>query len=175
MTGELLSRLRETPAQAARLAAEASDGLLDARTGEGWSARTILAHLRDIEFLEMRMLLERMLGEDEPELTFLDAEQWLATRNTTRDEKRYILGDFALQRQATIGILAALRPEDWKRTGKAPSGDTFTVRQLLAGWVEHDKGHIHQIEDALGTTVADFDERWSKASDTEGASGDGRP
>lgn len=160
MTNEVLSQLRETPTLAARLVAEASDERLDASIVEGWSARVILAHLRDIEFLEMRMLLERMLGEDEPELTFLDSEQWQATRNTTRDGKRQILGDFALQRQATMGILDALRPEDWERAGSVAGGDPFTVEQLVDGWLEHDQGHIGQMEDALGSTLADFNERW---------------
>ena len=135
MTGNLLGQLRETPTLAARLVAETSDERLDASIGEGWSARVILAHLRDIEFLEMRMLLERMLGEDEPELTFLDSEQWQATRNTTRDGKRQILGDFALQRQATMGILDGLRPEDWARTAAGPDGDSLTVVQLVTGWL----------------------------------------
>ena len=161
MTNEVLNQLRKTPTLAARLVAEASEERLDASSGDGWTARVILAHLRDIEFLEMRMLLERMLGEDEPELTFLDSEQWQATRNTTRDDKRQILGDFALQRQATMGILDALRPEDWERTAKGANGDTFTVERLVDGWLEHDRGHISQMEEALGSTLADFDERWS--------------
>ena len=163
MTNEVLSQLRKTPTLAARLVAEASEEQLDASVGDGWSARVILAHLRDIEFLEMRMLLERMLGEDEPVLTFLDSEQWQATRNRTRDDKRQILGDFALQRQATMGILDALRPEDWQRTATGGDGGTITVEQLVDGWIEHDQGHIRQMEEALGSTLADFDERWSTA------------
>ena len=160
MTDELLRQLRETPTSAARLVAEISDEQLDTSIVDGWSARVILAHLRDIEFLEMRMLLERMLGEDEPELTFLDSEQWQATRNTTRDDKRQILRDFALQRQATLGILEGLRPEDWARTGVGPGGDSVTVMQLLQGWIDHDQGHIQQMEEALGSTLGDFQERW---------------
>lgn len=108
------------------------------------------------------MLLERMLGEDEPELTFLDSEQWQATRNTTRDDKRQMLGDFALQRQATMGILDGLRPEDWERKATVANGDSFTVERLVEGWLEHDQGHIGQMEEALGSTLAEFDERWSR-------------
>ena len=165
MTQELLAQLRETPTAAARLVAEINDERLDGSLVEGWAARVILAHLRDIEFLEMRMLLERMLGEDEPELTFLDSEQWAATRNTTRDDKRQILRDFALQRQATLGILEGMRPEDWLRTGLSPDGEPVTVLELVKGWGDHDVGHIEQMEEALGATLADFDRRWSGASD----------
>ena len=163
MKQELLLQLRQTPTAAARLVAETNDGRLDGSIVEGWSARVILAHLRDIEFLEMRMLLERMLGEDDPELTFLDSEQWAATRNTTRDDKRQILRDFALQRQATMGILEGMRPEDWLRTGLSPDGEHVTVQQLVRGWLDHDLGHIEQMEQALGSTLADFDKRWNQS------------
>ena len=162
MTRELLNKLRDTPTQAARLVAEASEASLDRKTGDGWSARVILAHLRDIEYLEMRMLLERILGEDVPELHFLDAEQWQVTRNKTRDDKKQLLGDFALQRQATMNILDALRAKDWTRKGTmaGDDGSTITVRELVEGWLDHDEGHIAQMEEALGTTVDDFHARW---------------
>ena len=112
---ELIDRLAATPKTLAHLVVEADARLLDAAPVGGWSARTILAHMRDDEYLCMRCALERMLAEEGPQLRFIDGSDWEPGRNRTRDRKEQILGDFALQRQATIGILRAMRPGDWRR------------------------------------------------------------
>jgi len=147
-----IETLAATPRALAHLTAEASDIALDAVLAGEWSARTILAHLRDDEYLCMRVALERMLAESNPEPTFIDGADWEPTRNRTRDRKEWLLADFALQRQASLGILRGLRAEDWERTATR-EGRTFTVRQFVAAWANHDAEHLGQLEAALGETL----------------------
>jgi hypothetical protein len=149
---ELIAQLAATPAALAHLVAEADEQTLDAAAPGEWSARTILAHFRDDEFLCMRAALTRMLAEDRPALHFMDGAEWEPARNRTRDRKEWLLADFALQRQASLGILRLLRPEDYRRTGTL-DGSEMTVERLLGAWVKHDREHIAQLERAVGETL----------------------
>ncbi len=162
MTSALIDQLAATPKSLAHLVAEAPDVRLDAANGDSWSARTVLAHFRDDEFLCMRVALERMLAETNPSLKFVDGTDWAAGRNTTRDRKELLLADFALQRQASISILRGLRADDWARAGHTETRDPFTVEQFVAAWVRHDAEHVAQLEGLLGETVAAVIERRSR-------------
>jgi hypothetical protein len=155
---DLIDSLATTPKALAHLVAEASDARLDASTDAEWSARTLLAHFRDDEYLCMRVALERMLAEELPAVHFIEGDDWEPSRNRTRDRKEVLLADFALQRQASISILRGLREEDWARTGIR--GELkFTVRQLVEGWIGHDREHVAQVETALGETLRDVQAR----------------
>lgn len=157
---ELLARLGATPRTLAHLVVEADDARLDAVPPEGgWSPRTILAHLRDDEFLCMRPALGRMLALDSPDLFFMDGSDWEPGRNRVRDRKETLLGDFALQRQATLNVFACLRESDWERRGNAWDGEAITILQLLSAWVGHDAAHVAQLEQALGETLPDVLQR----------------
>ena len=155
---DLIQQLAATPKALAHLVAEASDAQLDAAAAGEWSARTILAHFRDDEYLCLRAAATRMLAEDRPELYFIDGADWEPGRNRTRDRKDWLLADFALQRQASLAILRGLRPEDWGRLGRR-DGREFTLEQLLGVWVRHDREHVAQLEKAVGETLEDVRER----------------
>ncbi|MEO9254549.1 MAG: DinB family protein, partial [Tepidiformaceae bacterium] len=128
MNSERIDRLSEAPKSVAYLIADASDERLDAQPAPGeWSARTIMAHLRDDEFLCMRICLERALAEDDPEVLLVDGVDWVANRNRGRERKELIVADFALQRQASAGILRSLRDEDWARPMHHAQYGKFTV------------------------------------------------
>jgi hypothetical protein len=152
---ELIGRLAATPGAVANLVAEATDASLDAAAPGEWSARTILAHFRDDEFLCMRVALERTLAEDLPVVNFIEGHDWEPGRNRSRDRKEWLLADFALQRQATLGILRLLRPEDWDRRARRSEGPEFTVAQFVAAWAKHDDEHLRQLEAAVGETLAE--------------------
>lgn len=155
---ELIQQLAATPSALAHLVAEASDERLDTASAGEWSARTILAHFRDDEFLCMRAAMTRMLAEENPALHFMDGADWEPGRNRSRDRKEWLLADFALQRQASLGIMRMLRPEDLARTGTR-DGQEFTLERLLAAWVRHDREHVAQLELAVGETLDQVRER----------------
>lgn len=151
---DLLDQLAATPGNLAHLVAELGDERLDAAEAGAWSVRTILAHFRDDEVLCTRVALSRILAEDRPALHFIDGADWAPGRNRSRDRKEWLLADFALQRQASLGILRMLRPEDLARTGTR-DGHGVTIQQLLHIWVNHDREHIAEIERLVGERVGD--------------------
>ena len=163
---ELIARLAATPGALAQMVAESSDAELDAAPAEAWSARTVLAHFRDDEYLCMRVVLERALAEDTPVVNFIEGEDWEPGRNRTRDRKEWLLADFALQRQATLGILRLLRPEDWERKARRTDGAEFTLAKFIGAWANHDAEHLAQLETALGETLADVRARRARMEDT---------
>lgn len=157
-----VDRLAATPSQLAHLVAEVTEARLDwSETPDGWSPRTILAHLRDDEYLCMRAALERMLALDNPDVAIVEGADWEPNRNRTRERKELLLADFALQRQASLGILRLLRPEDWNRKGQSAQGE-ITVSYLVEQWALHDATHLEQLEAALGETVGDVIARRSR-------------
>ena len=122
---------------------------LDAAAPGEWSARTVLAHLRDDEFLVMRLRLERMLAEEHPTLTPFDEQAWAGTRWRGRDGASDLLEDFAEQRAASLQILARLDEAAWTRLGTQPEIGTFDVRHWVEHWLDHDEQHLRQIAAAL--------------------------
>ena len=96
-TSALIDRLAATPRTLALLVVEETEEGLDAAPPGEWSARTLLAHLRDDEYLCMRVALERMLAQDDPEVLFIEGEDWEPGRNRGRDRRDQLLADFALQ------------------------------------------------------------------------------
>jgi len=158
MSMEFIDRLGATPGVLAHLVAEATDEALEATASDEWSARTLLAHFRDDEYLCMRVALERALAEVNPLVAFIEGADWEPTRNRTRERKEHLLADFALQRQASLGILRLMRPEDWSRRAHTADRE-FTITQFVTAWVNHDRDHVAQMERALGETLEQVRER----------------
>ena len=160
MSDDALDRLAATPKMLAHLVVEATDERLDADAAAGeWPARTILAHFRDDEYLCMRVALERMLAEDVPNLRFIDGADWAPGRNRTRERTAVLLSDFALQRQASLNILASQRPADWERRGRTEGGREFSIAEFVQAWAAHDAEHLRQLETVLGETYEAVYER----------------
>jgi hypothetical protein len=149
---DLIEQLAATPSALAHLVAEADDAALDAAAPGEWSARTILAHFRDDEYLCTRVALERMLAEEQPELRFIDGADWEPRRNRERDRKEWLLADFALQRQASLGVLRLVSASQAQRTGRRDGRD-LTIDQLLGVWTRHDREHLTELERLIGETV----------------------
>jgi len=145
----LLERLAATPDRLETLVRGAGDGVLDAAPDGEWSARTVLAHFRDDEFMVMRSRLVRMTVEDHPTLTPFDEKAWAASRWQGRDAVGELLADFRLQREVTMMSPRRLESDDWLRTGLQPEYGAFDVHWWVEHWLEHDETHIAQISSAL--------------------------
>lgn len=144
---ENIAILENTQSALVELVSGLDNATLDLHSApEEWSIREILAHLVDDEMYVMRLRLERIVKEDNPQLIPHDEKRWYANRNTNRDKLSELLADFALQRNASLGIITMLRPEDWARTGFQPEYGQFTAEKWLSNWVNHDTTHLEQIK-----------------------------
>lgn len=156
MVAKRIERLLATPRTVANLVAEAGDAELDAQRIAGeWNARTILAHLRDDEFLCMRPALERALAEEMPTVYFIEGADWQSSRSLRRERKEWLLADFALQRQASVSILHLLAPSDWERAMYSPRHGRLTITGLVDVWIQHSEEHVAQLEAVLGETLVE--------------------
>ena len=148
----LIADVAATPSNLADLVRDTTDQRLDnAATGE-WPARTVLAHLRDDEFMVNRLRLERMLVEDEPDLAPFDEKAWAESRYKGRDARDELIDDFRTQREASIAILKRCQPNDWLRIGHQPEYGSFDIHWWLQHWLEHDQTHLAQVRDALSAS-----------------------
>ncbi len=151
----LLEGLAATPDRLEAVTRNAGDGALDAAQESEWSARTVLAHLRDDEFMVMRPRLERITVEEHPTLAPFDEEAWAASRWRGRDTRQELLADFRLQREASMMILRRLEGDDWLRRGLQPEYGSFDIHWWAEHWLEHDETHIAQITAALAEAKGD--------------------
>jgi len=147
---QYIATLEETYQSLQRLTSDLTDDALDFRLGKDeWTIREILAHMLDDEMFVMRTRMERMMKEESPQLASHDEKKWYSQRNKTRDEVAQLLGDFAIQRQASLNIFALLRASEWERTAYHPEYGQFMAEEWLEHWAAHDTTHIHQIEHIL--------------------------
>ncbi len=151
----LVQGLAVTPDRLEAVTRSAGDDALDAAPAGEWSARIVLAHLRDDEFMVTRPRLERMTVEEHPTLAPFDEEAWAASRWRGRDTLRELLADFRLQREASLMILHRLEGDDWLRTGLQPEYGAFDVHWWVERWLEHDETHIAQLSAVLAKAKGD--------------------
>ncbi len=149
MTAERIEGLAGLPRNLAGIVRECGEDGCDAEFDGEWSIRTGMAHLRDEEFLVFRLRLERMLSEDNPVFAPFPPEQWLANRDTTRDDTQALLRDLALQRQASINMLQRLADDEWERPGTHPTQGAYTVSAWVDYWLKHDAEHLDAMRRSL--------------------------
>lgn len=149
MHDDLVERLEMMPHTLEEAISGIEMAMLDHEMPGHWSARTVIAHLRDDESLVMRQRLERMLAEDGPVFPNFDEKAWATWRNRDRDDIKHLLRDFAVQRQASVNLLRFLSPAQWQRTGRHETDGEYTVLSWAQHWAEHDTTHLEQIREAI--------------------------
>lgn len=149
MTTLRIERLAELPRNLAAIVRDCGEDGINAEFDGEWSIRTGIAHLRDEEFLVFRLRLERMLSEGNPTFAPFPPEQWLANRDTTRDDTQELLRDLALQRQASVNMLQRLSGAEWERPGTHPAQGNYTVSTWVDYWLKHDAEHLDAMRRTL--------------------------
>lgn len=155
MTAERIEELAMLPRNLADIVRECGEDGIDAAYDGEWSIRTGMAHLRDEESLVFRLRLERILSEDDPVFAPFPPEQWLANRDTTRDDTQALLRDLALQRQASINMLQRLAGDEWQRPGMHPTQGAYTVSTWVDFWLRHDAEHLEAMRRTLERVKSD--------------------
>jgi len=118
-----------------------------------WSVAEILAHLADVEMVTGWRLRSILAAPGTPIQAF-DQDAWAAAGQYSRRDSRKSLEQFRILREANLGLLKSLSPEQWKLFGlHAERGEESIERltQMIAG---HDINHIEQIEAILAPKPA---------------------
>ena len=149
--GRLLAGLAEGPHWVAQRLDRHAGSRWIAIPGPGrWSALEVLCHLRDTDREVLAPRLERMLGEDRPEIAYVDMSAWPAQRGYRSEAPRAAHAAWTEARRALVTRLSPLGPAEWARVGVHARRGHYPLGAMVREWVAHDLGHRRQIDAALG-------------------------
>ena len=147
--------LARNPARAAALL----DGICEAElsrkpAGDVFSLRENVLHLRDIDVEGYEKRIERIFTESHPHLPDVDGARLAIERDYNRQPLQPSLEAFVRSRAASIERLKAATESDLDRTAELEGVGTVTLLVLLERWMEHDEGHLRDIEALLAGRAA---------------------
>jgi hypothetical protein len=143
----MIETLAATPERLRRLIEGVCETELSRRpTGDVFSLRENVLHLRDIDVEGYEKRIARILTEEHPLLPDVDAARLARERDYNAQPVGPALDVFARSRATSI---ARLRSADLDRTAELEGVGTVTLRDLLQRWIEHDAGHIADMEALL--------------------------
>ena len=88
----------------------------------------------------------RILSEENPFLPDVDGAKLAKERDYNAQPVTPALEAFAESRARSIARLRALSDADFERTGELEGVGRVTLRELLQRWLEHDAGHVKEME-----------------------------
>jgi hypothetical protein len=113
-----------------------------------WSVTEIVAHLADAEIV-IAWRMRAILGAPGTAIQAYDQDAWVKAGHYEKRDQRKCIEQFRVMREANLGLLKSLTPEQWKHHGMHAERGHETLEhivQLIAG---HDINHIQQIERIL--------------------------
>ena len=140
---EAIATLGSTPQQAEELVRGLPEEQLSFRaSGNRFSLRENVLHLRDIDIEGYEQWVRLILGQDCPMLPNVDGGRLQVERNYNAQPVPPALEDFRRSREATIERLRASSEADLERKAQMERVGVITLRRLLELWMEHDRGHL---------------------------------
>ncbi len=112
---------------------------------EEWSANECLGHIIEADKRGFGGRIARILEQDGIAEVGWDQIAVAAARADNRRSVAAILSEFQAGRDAGIGLVERLRPEELDRTAIHDRVGVVTIRDLLHEWVFHDRNHLRQI------------------------------
>jgi hypothetical protein len=123
-----------------------NDDLSRRPPGDYFSLRENVLHLRDIDVEGYEPRVVRILAEENPFLADIDGAKLAVERDYNTQPLGPALEAFAASRARSIARLRALRDADFERTAELEGVGRVTLRELLQRWLEHDAGHVAEME-----------------------------
>lgn len=141
--------LAAVPDELGRLLADRSqDELSQPSQDGGWGIVEILPHFVDWEGV-IRSRVERIVGEDTPELEEHDDSLWAIEHDYSSQDPQTALAAFRTQRLALVDLLETLDDAAWNRAAILPKHGVITMHWLLNNVCDHDARHVMQVKDVL--------------------------
>ena len=143
----VIDNLTATPARVRELLRGLTEEQLSFKPAPGtFSLRENLLHLRDIDLDGYEQRVVRVLSESAPFLPDVDGGKLARERDYNAQPAAPALEAFAASRARSMARLRAMAPEDLDRAAELEGVGRVTLRQLLEQWLEHDAGHLADME-----------------------------
>ncbi len=143
-----LEVIASTPAVLRALTATLPEVTIEAREGEGWLARDVVAHLLD-RWPSQRGRVQKMLAEVNPAILDENEVAGLEASGLRQRPLAWLLDEFERARAAEAATFRALTETDFARTGRHSVAGPITIAELLNHVAYHDLLHIQQIAGTL--------------------------
>ena len=108
-----------------------------------------VCHLRDIEVEGYARRLRLLLETEQPRLTDLDGTALARERGYDRQAFAPALETFLISRRGNLQRLRSVTELDLGRSGHMEGVGEVSLDRLLELWVEHDRGHLQELDDLL--------------------------
>ncbi len=113
-----------------------------------WSVSEIAAHLGDAE-IAIGFRLRLILGAPGTPVAAYDQDSWATSGHYEKRDPRKSVEQFRAVREANLGLLESLTPEQWKQHGMHSERGRETIERLARMTAGHDINHLRQIERIL--------------------------
>lgn len=118
---------------------------VDAEGEEQWTALEQLSHLWEME-RNYDAWVRKALHEDSPDLVGVSGAPVAVPVEDANDATvPEMLRHLELERAYTLGLIEAIRLEDFDRTARSPVFGELTVLQWLRSFYRHDRQHTAQL------------------------------
>lgn len=150
MLRDAIETLARTPERVASMVSGICEGELSRRPAEDvFSLRENVLHLRDIDLEGYEKRIARILTEICPTLPDVDGAALARERDYNRQPIATALAAFAASRRASIERLQEIGEAGLDRAAELEGVGPVTLRVLLDRWMEHDAGHLADMEALL--------------------------
>jgi len=105
-----------------------------------------VCHLRDIEAEGYAIRIRKILTEEFPALPDLDGARLAVERRYNSDNLESALAEFQRARANSLSMLDGIDEEALTRRGNLENVGPITLAELLKKMIEHDTGHIEELE-----------------------------
>lgn len=143
--------LERTPRVLKHLLEELDTSWTHQNEGEDtWSPYDIIGHLIHGEKTDWVPRIQHILGPNHTE-AFIPFDRFAQFENSKGKTLAMLLDEFSALRADNIITLKnlSITTEDLTKKGLHPELGPVTLKNLIATWVAHDLGHIHQITRVL--------------------------
>ena len=113
-----------------------------------WSVCEIVAHLADAE-LVAGWRMRAILGAPGTPIQSYDEKAWVQAGRYDKKDPRVSIAQFRAFREANLGLMKSLKPEQWKLHGVHSERGEESVERLSQMMAGHDINHLRQIEGIL--------------------------
>ena len=128
------------------VANELTESQLDARSGEGWSARQVIHHVADSE-AQSYARLRRLIAEPGTQIQGYDEASW--GENETLGYKDLPIAQsidvFKAVRASSLEIIKRLTPVQLDNSGTHSESGEYTIKTWLETYISHPLEHAAQI------------------------------